>query len=251
MRYNSLQNRLKKRGVFLVLEGADGTGKTTLSKILHTLCEHHGYDSVLVRNPGCTGIGEHIRSIVKTFTMDDITYSWLFLAGLRDVMLNVVKTAIEDEHKIVIMDRFLRSSWIYQHYYSQDVEHGETITEYNDRLYMYSNIVHRYITFQNSIIPDHEIILTAPNDVILNRIHSRIPQGDEDENITSFESNDAFISHINDLYYDSVINNIPKIAFGDVQTMDSQTDVYVMANDILWGLDGRPSKRGAVFERDD
>ena len=138
MKYNSLREKLKYRGIFLVLEGADGTGKSTLANVLHLLCEQHGYNSVLVRNPGCTGIGEHIRSLVKTFNMDDITYSLLFLAGIRDVMLNVVKPAIEDDHKIVIMDRFLRSSWIYQHYYAP--KDDESITDYNDRLYTYKNI---------------------------------------------------------------------------------------------------------------
>ena len=246
MKYNSLREKLKYRGIFLVLEGADGTGKSTLANVLHLLCEQHGYNSVLVRNPGCTGIGEHIRSLVKTFNMDDITYSLLFLAGIRDVMLNVVKPAIEDDHKIVIMDRFLRSSWIYQHYYAP--KDDESITDYNDRLYTYKNIVHRYITFQDTLIPDYEIVLTAPNDVILNRIHNRIPHGYEDENITVFEDDDNFVKKINELYFNSVTKDRPFIEYGNIQTMDSQTDVHVMANDILWGLDGRPEKRGAVFE---
>ena len=245
MKYKSLRERLKHRGVFLVLEGADGTGKSTLANVLHLLCDQHGYNNVLVRNPGCTGVGEHVRSLVKTFNMDDMTYTLLFLAGIRDVMVNIVKPAIEDEHKIVIMDRFLRSSWIYQHYYGP--KEGEPITEYNDRLYAYNNLVHRYITFQDTVIPDYEIVLTAPNDVILERIHNRLPHGDEDENITVFEDNDEFVKNVNELYFKSVTTNRPSIEYGEVQTMDSQTNVNVMANDILWGLDGRPERRGAVF----
>ena len=48
-------------GIFITMEGPDGSGKTTQIDLLKKYLESRGYDIVIAREPGGTAIGEVIR----------------------------------------------------------------------------------------------------------------------------------------------------------------------------------------------
>ena len=52
-----------KKGLFITLEGPDGSGKTTQAKRLKAYLETKGREVVLTREPGGTGLAETLRSL--------------------------------------------------------------------------------------------------------------------------------------------------------------------------------------------
>lgn len=103
---------------FITLEGPEGSGKTTISKLIATKLEELGYQVVLTREPGGINISEQIRNIIlnkENVNMDYRTEALLLAAARRQHLVEKVKPAL-DENKIVICDRFIDSSLAYQGY---------------------------------------------------------------------------------------------------------------------------------------
>ena len=53
---------------FISMEGFDGTGKSTQSKLLKNGLDKENIDSIIVREPGSTNFSEKIRNIIKENT---------------------------------------------------------------------------------------------------------------------------------------------------------------------------------------
>lgn len=105
-----------KKGFFIVLEGGDGTGKTTQTKLISKHLEDKGFDSiVLTREPGGVDTAEKIRNIILNENIDPVTEALLFASARREHLVKKVMPAL-NEGKIVICDRFLYSSLAYQGY---------------------------------------------------------------------------------------------------------------------------------------
>ena len=103
-----------KKGVFIVLEGGDGTGKSTQAKLIKEYIENNYNKSVvLTREPGGVDTAEMIREIILNQDIDPITEALLFASARREHLVKKVIPALE-EGKIVICDRFLYSSLAYQ-----------------------------------------------------------------------------------------------------------------------------------------
>jgi dTMP kinase len=105
-----------EQGKFIVLEGPDGSGKTTQAKLLKDALEMDGHEVVLTRDPGGTEIGEKLREIVlRGEEVDQYTELLLFTASRNQLVKQVINPAIE-AGKIVICDRYITSTIAYQHY---------------------------------------------------------------------------------------------------------------------------------------
>ena len=104
------------KGLFITLEGPDGSGKSTLIKGLTKHFRNKGIDFISTREPGGTPIGEEIRSIVlddKNTNMGGETEALLYAAARAQHIHEIIKPAL-DEGKLVLCDRFLLSSLAYQ-----------------------------------------------------------------------------------------------------------------------------------------
>lgn len=104
------------QGLFITVEGTDGSGKTTQIKLMENYLREKGYDVVLTREPGGTNISEKIRSLVldsQNTGMNYITEMLLYAASRAQHVAEVIRPAI-DEGKVVICDRFVDSSYAYQ-----------------------------------------------------------------------------------------------------------------------------------------
>ena len=55
---------IKRTGIFITIEGLDGSGKSTQAGYMKTYLESKGCDVVLTREPGGTYISEKIRDII-------------------------------------------------------------------------------------------------------------------------------------------------------------------------------------------
>ncbi len=107
---------MQKRALFVTFEGPDGSGKTTISQLVHERLEELGYESLYTREPGGIGISEEIRDIIldtKNTNMDIRTEALLYAASRRQHLVEKILPAL-GEGKIVVCDRFVDSSLAYQ-----------------------------------------------------------------------------------------------------------------------------------------
>lgn len=104
------------KGLFIVMEGPDGSGKTTQINLLKEYLEEAGYECLITREPGGTVIGEVIRQLIlnpEHKEMSPVTEMLLYAASRAQLVHEVIGPALE-EGKIVISDRFVDSSIVYQ-----------------------------------------------------------------------------------------------------------------------------------------
>lgn len=104
------------RGLFIALEGPDGSGKSTMLKKLENYFSKENIDYISTREPGGTKIGEDIRNIIldtRNKKMSDKTEALLYAASRAQHVNEKIIPAIE-EGKIVLCDRFILSSLAYQ-----------------------------------------------------------------------------------------------------------------------------------------
>ena len=102
--------------IFISIEGFDGTGKSTQSKLLKDGLDKANVDSIIVREPGSTIFSEKIRNIIKENTdIETLTELLLFQTSRSELVSKVIKPSLK-EGKVVITDRFTDSSIAYQGY---------------------------------------------------------------------------------------------------------------------------------------
>lgn len=104
------------RGLFVTLEGPDGSGKSTMISLVGQYLAERGIDHVITREPGGTSIGEKIRGIIidrDNSKMGAETEALLFAASRAQHVHEKILPSIE-AGKVVVCDRFLLSSLAYQ-----------------------------------------------------------------------------------------------------------------------------------------
>jgi dTMP kinase len=105
-----------KKGIFISMEGPDGSGKSTQIEKIKSYLEGEGYEVVVTREPGGTAISEAVREIIlnRDYTeMGYMTEALLYASARAQLVSEVIKPAIESG-KAVISDRFIDSSAVYQ-----------------------------------------------------------------------------------------------------------------------------------------
>lgn len=120
--------------MFIVLEGIDGSGKTTqLNKIKEYVAkEFPNKDIIFTREPGGLDnhIGEELREVILNNEMDDYTRALLYAASRYEHQLKI-KEWIAD-NKIVICDRYIYSSLAYNSNNISEMNEILNINRYND-----------------------------------------------------------------------------------------------------------------------
>ncbi|WP_317303464.1 dTMP kinase [Acidaminococcus timonensis] len=106
---------MKKKGLFITLEGPDGGGKTTQAHKLVDWFRLYGRQVVLTREPGGTDAAERIRELVldPAYAISAQTETLLHLAARADHVDKVIRPALA-EGKVVLCDRFSDSTLVYQ-----------------------------------------------------------------------------------------------------------------------------------------
>ncbi len=107
-----------RRGIFISIEGPDGSGKSTQIKNIKDYFEGKQFEVVFTREPGGTAIGERIRDIIldkNCKEMDYMTEAMLYAAARAQHVSEVIEPALA-AGKVVICDRFVDSSIAYQGY---------------------------------------------------------------------------------------------------------------------------------------
>jgi dTMP kinase len=112
-RYAELYNL---RGKFIVLDGPDGSGKTTVQAGVAAQLREAGLPVTLCKDPGGTVAGDRIRSVLLDHDLTQMTVqceTLLFMASRAQLVREVVRPALK-EGRIVLCDRFVSSTCAYQ-----------------------------------------------------------------------------------------------------------------------------------------
>lgn len=104
------------KGIFIALEGPDGSGKSTITKLINAYLNDQDIDFISTREPGGTAIGESIRKMVldnDNTHMTSKAEALLYAAARAQHVDEKIRPALK-EGKLVLCDRFVLSSLAYQ-----------------------------------------------------------------------------------------------------------------------------------------
>jgi dTMP kinase len=111
-------------GHFIVLEGGEGSGKTTQTRLLYSRLLAEGHAPLLLHEPGGTPLGEQVRRLLMAERgspgrrqpgMEPVTELLLFSAARAELVSKVLRPALE-QGRAVVCDRFTPSTIAYQGY---------------------------------------------------------------------------------------------------------------------------------------
>ena len=142
---------------FITFEGIDGSGKSTVSKLVYEKLKSEGHDAVLTFEPTDGYIGKMVQKCIEADS-DPFVTAFTFIADRIDHCKQIKKWL--DEGKIVLCDRYAESTYAYQGAQMQDIVNNpiKWLQELSkDRI----------------IIPDRTFIFVIDPDKSLNRIQCR------------------------------------------------------------------------------
>jgi dTMP kinase len=115
---------MTRSGLFLSLDGIDGTGKSTQCRLLANWLGQRGLDVVCCVDPGGTALGQELRRLLLDGPHEpsEECRALLFMASRAQLVSEVIRPAIE-AGRVVVSDRFLLANVVYQgHAGGLDVE---------------------------------------------------------------------------------------------------------------------------------
>jgi dTMP kinase len=191
---------------FITFEGIDGSGKSTVSKLVFKQLKSKGYNVVLTYEPTDSWIGKTVKKCIET-NIDPFVTAFAFIADRIEHCQQIQKWL--DGGKIVICDRYAESTYAYQAVQMQDLIENPIswLQELSkDRI----------------IIPDRTFIFIIDPKVSLARIQKR-------KNLIPFEKS-PFLKKVNDNY----IKLITEKRFLKIDATKSIKDLIdICYNDIL------------------
>ena len=146
---------MKKKGLFICIEGLDGSGKTTHAHRIVRNLQKKGFDAIYTTEPSRGELGKFIRSSVLQGKkrVPRVVEALLFAVDRVEHLEKMVKPALE-EGKIVISDRCVYSSLAYQGAAELDLEWIEEIN-------------------RMALPPDLAVYIDVPPEVVVKRIRRK------------------------------------------------------------------------------
>ena len=155
------------KGIFISFEGIDGCGKSTQINLLAKHFAKQKKSFVKTEEPGGTEGANEIRKMLlreNNFQWSVESEALLFMAARTDHIEKVIKPAIEN-NKVVICDRFMDSTIVYQ---------GMRSTKAKKLSLMLFELI--------AINPDITFLIDMDPEIALNRALNRATEEDRFEN---------------------------------------------------------------------
>lgn len=105
-----------RRGLFITLEGMDGSGKTTQLNLLTEWLKANGHKPFVTRQPGGTALGEKLRALAldsKTTAIAPLAELALMFADRAQSIAEIIAPALS-EGRVIVCDRYTDSTEAYQ-----------------------------------------------------------------------------------------------------------------------------------------
>lgn len=146
---------MKKRGIFICIEGLDGSGKTTHAHRLVRHLQEKGFDAVYTTEPSRGELGKFIRGTILEAKkrVPIVVEAFLFAVDRVEHFEKEVKPALK-EGKIVVSDRCVYSSLAYQGAAGLDLEWIKKINRF-------------------ALPPDLALYIDVPPEVVVKRIRRK------------------------------------------------------------------------------
>jgi dTMP kinase len=204
-------------GVFVVLEGGDGSGKSTQASRLVARLRESGREVIATREPGATDVGAAIRSLVLGGgDLDPRTEALLIAADRAEHVTSVVRPALA-RGAVVVSDRHVPSSLAYQ-----GVARGLGVDE----------IARLSAWATDGLIPDLVIVLDVPAEVATRR---RSAPEDRME-----REPDSFRAAVNQAYRDLAVRFGWTLLDGAAPVEDVAEQVWKAVHAMLGSPEGQP-----------
>lgn len=103
-------------GRFIVFDGPDGAGKTTIRDRVASALRDAGLAVTCCHDPGGTAVGERIRAILLRGDLDALDIrceTLLFMASRAQLVAEVIRPALAQRH-VVLCDRYVSATCAYQ-----------------------------------------------------------------------------------------------------------------------------------------
>ena len=201
-----------KKGLFIVLDSGEGSGKSTQLKLLK---EKLGDKLVVTREPGGTPYAEEIRKLIlhspNAAQADAKTMFGLFWAARADHLKNLIAPALRQD-KIVITDRFDSSTYAYQIVAQKAGELKEFFWQMRD-------------FYLGSLKPDLYIYLDIKPEIGLAR-----KSGQDASEQTHFEARELEFHENLRIGYKTFLEKVPHAIIDASQSID------IVQNDLLLAL---------------
>jgi dTMP kinase len=166
------------RGLFITLEGIDGSGKSTQHLLLVEALGRKGVDALSTREPGGTEVGEDIRSMLSSHstTLALATELLLIVAARAQHVEQIIRPAI-DAGRVVVSDRYTDSTVAFQGY-----GRGLDLALIDD--------VNRFAT--GGLVPDLTILFDLDPSIARRRLDARInDRAAPDSELSYFDREEA------------------------------------------------------------
>ncbi len=167
---NNFLEPLPDRGQYniVVIDGPDGSGKTTLVRELARRAGNDDRETVVVRTPGATEAGRKIRDILLSFSdkdEDPLAMAYLFFADFTISAKTLIAPAVS-RGALLILDRFYLSTLVYQYYrYPRD--------ERNEAVYNFAANQLQVLCRRFDLRPLHIILTGLTPEMLADRIRQR------------------------------------------------------------------------------
>ena len=205
-----------KRGLFITVEGGDGSGKSTQLDNIKKYLSEHGIPCVFTREPGGTAIGEKIREVIldpANGEMSDMTEALLYAASRAQIIRELVRPALESG-KCVVCDRFVDSSIAYQGY-------GRGLGSAVEEINSYAI---------DGLMPDHTFFFDVSPEKAMERLAGRGKDRLEEES--------ADFHRKVYLGYKAIAAKDAESGKGRVIVIDASADIDSVTDQVLSALDG-------------
>ncbi|WP_276372937.1 dTMP kinase [Chryseolinea sp. H1M3-3] len=163
------------KGLFIVFEGPNGVGKTTVMESVCAAIEHRLIPVVRTKEPTTSDLGNFIRKHQDVYTTEVL--ACLVTANRYEHLDRIVRPSI-DKGRVIVSDRYFPSSLVYQ---MMDGLDFSFIKSLNDRI----------------LIPDLTIFLTADEKILSARLKQRIQltrfEKDQKKEVQRYEDAQSYI----------------------------------------------------------
>lgn len=96
---------------FVTFEGIDGSGKTTISRLIYDKLRSDGYNMIWTFEPTDSAVGKYVQECIRSQS-DPFVISFTFIADRIQHCKKIQQWL--DEDKIVLCDRYAESTYAYQ-----------------------------------------------------------------------------------------------------------------------------------------
>lgn len=201
-------------GVFITLEGGEGSGKSTQAQLLKSWFAEAfpGREILVTREPGGTEQAEEIRAILVNGATDKLSVqaeALLMIAARTEHVQKIIQPALRRD-AIVICDRFSDSTLVYQ-----GLAHDKDITLLRS--------IHQFGF--GDLRPDLTFVLDLPPEQGLKRAEARVQAQNTESRFE--EKGLAFHSRVRDGFIELAAQEPDRIVIIDASGTPEHTDKLV------------------------